>query len=294
MRRVLITGGAGFIGSSLAGALMLSKNYHVTVLDNLSRGCLKNISRWLGSPRFEFVHADLLDNSKFNEKKSSTLQKIVDSSDMVFHLAANPDVAIGTVNTHIDFQQNVQATYNLLEAIRKSRPVPDCENVIRDHTQKKKMVIFASSSTVYGKANKRPTPENYSRLYPISLYGSTKLACEAIISGYCHMFDIYGIVARLANIIGPTNTHGVIYDFITKLSVHPDFLDILGNGQQDKSYLYVEDCVDALMLLSELMQKNSESITETRKNINKRQEITSVKSSAGEIGNQNDKKSDLT
>src|ERR687890_772296 len=121
MQRVLITGGAGFIGSSLAGALMLSKNYHVTVLDNLSRGCVKNISRWLGSPGFEFVHADLLDNSKFNEKKFSTLQKVVDSSDMVFHLAANPEVAIGTENTHIDFQQNVQATYNLLEAIRKNK-----------------------------------------------------------------------------------------------------------------------------------------------------------------------------
>ena len=295
--RVLITGGAGFIGSSLAGALLLlKKNYHVTVLDNLSRGHLKNISKWLGSPRFEFVQADLLDYSTLNpsDQNVSPLQKIVDSSDIIFHLAANPDVAIGTVNTQVDFQQNVQATYNLLEAIRKSQPVPGSENVIGDHTQRKKGVIFASSSTVYGKANKRPTPENYSPLYPISLYGSTKLACEAIISGYCHMFDIYGIVARLANIIGPTNTHGVIYDFITKLSVHPDFLDILGNGQQNKSYLYIDDCVNALILLSELMQKNSESITETRKNINKRQEITSVESSAGKIGNQNDKNSDPT
>jgi UDP-glucose 4-epimerase len=296
MLRALITGGAGFIGSSLAGALLLlKKNYHVTVLDNLSRGHLKNMSKWLGSPRFEFVQGDLLDYSTSNpsDQKASPLQKIVDNSDIIFHLAANPDVVIGTVNTHIDFQQNVQATYNLLEAIRKSQPVPDSENVIRDHTRKKKMIIFASSSTVYGKANKRPTPENYSPLYPISLYGSTKLACEAIISGYCHMFDIYGIVARLANIIGPRNTHGVIYDFITKLSVRP-VLDILGNGQQNKSYLYIDDCVNALILLSELMQKNSESIIETRQNINRRQEISAVKSSAGETGNQNDKKSDLT
>src|SRR5918996_3892130 len=290
MQRVLITGGAGFIGSSLAGALMLSENYHVTVLDNLSRGCLKNISRWLGSPRFEFVHADLLDNSKFNEKKFSTMQKVVDSSDMVFHLAANPEVAIGTENTHIDFQQNVQATYNLLEAIRKSQQVVDHKNGNGNDKQeerirnKKKRLIFASSSTVYGKADKRPTPENYSPLNPISLYGSTKLAGEAIISGYCHMFGIHCIVARLANIIGPRNTHGVIYDFITKLSAHPDFLDILGNGQQDKSYLYIDDCVNALMLLSDLMQKNSESVIETQENVNKRQEIPVVKSSAGEIG----------
>jgi UDP-glucose 4-epimerase len=286
---VLITGGVGFIGSSLASAILLSKkNYHVTVLDNLSRGNLKNISRWLGSPRFEFVKADLLDysTSSPNDQKASPLQKIVGNSDIIFHFAANPDVAIGTVNTQIDFQQNVQATYNLLEAIRKSQTVSDTENVFGDHTQKKKRVIFASTSTVYGKANKRPTPENYSPMYPISLYGSTKLACEAIISGYCHMFDIYGIVARLANIIGPTNTHGVIYDFITKLSVHPDFLDILGNGQQDKSYLYIDDCVNALVLLSDLMQKNSESIIETQQNVNKRQEIPVVKSSAGEIGSQ--------
>jgi UDP-glucose 4-epimerase len=272
------------------------KNYHVTVLDNLSRGYLKNISKWLGSQRFEFVQADLLDYSisNPNDQKASPLQEIVDNSDIIFHLAANPDVAIGTVNTHIDFQQNVWATYNLLEAIRKSQRVLDSDNVIGDHTQKKKRVIFASSSTVYGKANKRPTPENYSPLYPISLYGSTKLACEAIISGYCHMFDIYGIVIRLANIIGPTNTHGVIYDFITKLSAHPDFLDILGNGQQDKSYLYIDDCVNALMLLSDLMQKNSESVIETQENFNKRQEIPLIKNSASENDNQSNKKSDVT
>jgi UDP-glucose 4-epimerase len=296
MLRALITGGAGFIGSSLAGALLLSKkNYHVTVLDNLSRGHLNNISKWLGSPRFEFVQADLLDYSTSDpsDQKASPLQKIVNNSDIIFHLAANPDVAIGTVDTHIDFQQNVQATYDLLEAIRKSQRFPDSENVIGEHSLKKKRVIFASSSTVYGKAYKRPTTEDYSPLYPISLYGSTKLACEAIISGYCHMFDIYGIVARLANIIGPRNIHGVIYDFITKLSVHPDFLDILGNGQQNKSYLYIDDCVNALILLSELMQRNSESIIEAQRDVKKQQRIPTVKSSAGEIGNLNDKNSDL-
>jgi UDP-glucose 4-epimerase len=209
-------------------------------------------------------------------------------------LAANPDVAIGTVNTHIDFQQNVQATYNLLETIRKSQRVPDSENVIGDHTRKKKRLIFASSSTVYGKANKRPTPENYSPMYPISMYGSTKLACEAIISGYSHMFGIHCVIARLANIIGPTNTHGVVYDFITKLSTHPDYLDILGNGQQDKSYLYIDDCVAALMLLSDWMQTNSESIIETLESDYKRQESSVIKNSVGESGNQNNTESDLT
>jgi UDP-glucose 4-epimerase len=108
------------------------------------------------------------------------------------------------------------------------------------------------------------------------------------------MFDIYGIVARLANIIGPRNTHGVIYDFITKLSTHPDILDILGNGQQDKSYLYIDDCINALIMLSDLLQENSESIIETQQNVIKQQEIPAVKSLTGAIGNQNDKKSDVT
>jgi UDP-glucose 4-epimerase len=294
MQRVLITGGAGFIGSSLTSALLLSKkNYHVTVLDNLSRGRLENLSSSLGSPRFEFVNVDLLDYPNPNAQKSS-LQKIVNSSDIIFHLAANPDVAIGTENTHIDFQQNVQATYNLLEAVRKSQHAVDNRNTNKNETQMKKGLIFASSSTIYGKAHKRPTPENYSPLYPISLYGSTKLACEAIISGYCHMFGIHCVVARLANIIGPANTHGVIYDFITKLSTHPGFLDILGNGQQDKSYLYIDDCVNALILLSDWMQKNSESIIETHDNVNNRRAIRTVKNSPDKSDNQNNIESDAT
>lgn len=290
MRKVLITGGAGFIGSSLTRALLLSeKNYHVTVLDNLSRGRLENISQWLELPSFEFVNADLLDYSNSNGQKASTLQKIVNRSDIIFHLAANPDVAIGTENTQIDFQQNVQATYNLLESVRKSQQAVDYKNTNRYETQNKKRLIFTSSSTVYGKAKQRPTPENYSPLYPISLYGSTKLAGEAIVSGYCHMFGIHCVIARLANIIGPTNTHGVIYDFIRKLTAHPYFLDILGNGQQDKSYLYIDDCVSALILLSDWMQISSGG--ETNKNIEEQQDRIALENSASESGPRYDKES---
>jgi UDP-glucose 4-epimerase len=255
MHRVLITGGAGFIGSSLVNALMTSRNCNIIVLDNLSRGNLDNISNWVGSPNFEFVQYDMLDYSVPSKEQESSLQRAVDRSDIIFHLAANSDVVIGAENTIIDFQQNVQVTYNLLEAIRKSKVnfVQKNANLTKE---KKKRLIFASSSTVYGEAIVKPTPENYSPLYPISLYGATKLAGEAIVSGYCHMFDIDCIVARLANIIGPTNSHGVVHDFITKLSSHPDYLDILGNGQQNKSYLYIDDCVSALLLLSEKMEED--------------------------------------
>jgi UDP-glucose 4-epimerase len=211
----------------------------------------ENISSWLVSPNFKFVLADLLDDSK-----TSALQQAVDNSDIIFHLAANPEVVVGADNTRIDFRQNVQATYNLLEAIRESQLNPDQNS--NSNKKNTKQLIFASSSTVYGEADKRPTPENFSPLHPISLYGATKLAGEAIISGYCHMFGIQCVVARLANIIGARNTHGVVYDFITKLISHPDYLDILGNGQQNKSYLHIDDCISALVLLLERIQVNLE------------------------------------
>jgi UDP-glucose 4-epimerase len=235
---------------------MVSRNNHVTVLDNLSRGSKENISSWLVSPNFKFVLADLLDDSTFHQEEKSALQQAVDNSDIIFHLAANPDVVLGADNTRIDFRQNVQATYNLLEAIRKSQLNPDQSS--NSNKKNTKQLIFASSSTVYGEADKRPTPENYSPLRPISLYGATKLAGEAIISGYCHMFGIQCVIARLANIIGARSTHGIVYDFITKLTSHPDYLDILGNGQQNKSYLHIDDCISALILLLERIRANLE------------------------------------
>jgi UDP-glucose 4-epimerase len=255
MRRVLITGGAGFIGSSLVNALMTSRNCKIIVLDNLSRGSLDNISNWVGSPNFEFVQYDMLDYSIPSNEQESSLQTAVDRSDIIFHLAANPDVVIGVENTRIDFQQNVEVTYNLLEAIRKSK-VNMVQKNANSTERKKKLLIYASSSTVYGEAVVKPTPENYSPLYPISLYGATKLAGEAIVSGHCHMFEIHCMVARLANIIGPTNSHGAVHDFISKLSSHPDYLDILGSGQQNKSYLYIDDCVSALLLLAKKLEEH--------------------------------------
>jgi len=222
--RFLVTGGAGFIGSHLVDALMRS-SAAVTVLDNLSYGYRENFARWVGHPDFSFVMGDCLN--------PEDVRKAIQNCDVVFHLAANPDVRAGEVNTKIDLEQNVIATYNLLEEMRKY--------------ERAKTMAFTSSSTVYGEAVVVPTPESYSPLKPISLYGASKLACEAFISAYCHMFGMRGVVYRFANIIGSRSRHGVIWDFIRKLIANPGELEILGDGRQTKSYLLVEDCVEAFL-----------------------------------------------
>ena len=171
-------------------------------------------------------------------KDNSSLEKAVEASDAVIHLAANPFVALGSNDTKIDFYENLVTTYNLLEAMRKS---PDC-----------KKLIFASTSTVYGEAELLPTPENYGPLFPISLYGATKLACEVLISGYSHTFNMSGIAVRLANIIGPLNKHGVVFDLAKKFLANPAYIEVLGNGMQRKSYMHIDDCIDALLRVLEI------------------------------------------
>jgi UDP-glucose 4-epimerase len=147
-------------------------------------------------------------------------------------LAANPDVKLGAEDTRVHLEQNLLATYDLLEAMRKSRV---------------RKIAFTSTSTVYGEATVVPTPEDYGPLLPISLYGASKLACEALISSYCHTFDMQCWIYRFANIVGERGTHGVLVDFIRKLRANPDELEILGSGQQKKSYLEVSDCVEAML-----------------------------------------------
>lgn len=224
MSKVLVTGGAGFIGSSLVEALVPLED-KIIVYDNLSTGSKENISGLLDSPNLTLIQGDVLDQS--------SLKKAVNNSDIVFHLAANTDVRIGSTDTKLDYEQNVLATYNLLEAMKNSK---SCRKL-----------VFTSTSTIYGDAKIMPTSESYAPLKPISLYGGSKLACEAIISGYCHMFNLSGVVVRLANVVGPLSRHGVIYDFVSKLSANPKYLDVLGDGKQDKSYLYIDDCTDALL-----------------------------------------------
>ena len=225
--RVLVTGGAGFIGSHLVDALV-SRGAEVTILDNLSSGKIDNISHHQGNPNVKFIKGDLLN--------PQDIELAVNDCEIVFHLAANPDVRAGSSDPQSHFNQNVVATYNLLEVLRRKSEV--------------RVLAFTSSSTVYGEAP-TPTPEDYGELKPISVYGATKLACEALISAYAHSYGFRAIIYRLANIIGSRSTHGVIFDFIKKLSENPSELEILGDGTQKKSYLHVSDCIDAMLLAIE-------------------------------------------
>ena len=219
---VLLTGCAGFIGSHLVDALM-ERGHRICALDNLSSGSLENIRDWLDHPNFKFVKADLTD--------PADLAKLDGDFDVVFHFAANPEVRVGDPREH--YEHNIKATFVLLEAMR--------EEGIKD-------IVFASSSTIYGDAKVLPTPEDYGPLKPISVYGASKLACEALISSYAHTYDFRGIALRYANVVGPRSRRGVVYDFVRKLMANPRELEILGDGTQTKSYIWIADAVEATIV----------------------------------------------
>ena len=221
-RSILVTGGAGFIGSHLVERLLLDNE--VTVLDNFSSGRIEFLEPYRDIPDFHLLTGDLMN--------PQILDNAVSGKDFIFHLAANPDVKRGSEDTHVHLEQNVLATYNLLEAMRK--------NDVRQ-------MAFTSTSTVYGEAAQVPTPEDYGPLLPISLYGASKLSCEALISSYCHTFQMQSWIYRFANIVGERGTHGVLVDFIRKLRENSGKLEILGSGKQRKSYLEVKDCVCAMI-----------------------------------------------
>jgi UDP-glucose 4-epimerase len=219
--KYFVTGGAGFIGSHLVDRLI--ELGEVTVYDNLSSGKLEYIEHHFDKSNFRFMKADLLN--------FDTLRQAISGHDKVFHLAANPDVRAGSENTDLDLKQGTIATRNLLEAIRLN---------------KIKKLIFASSSTVYGEAA-RSVSEDSGPLLPISLYGASKLACEGLISAFCHLFDIQAWIFRIANVVGARSSHGVIFDFINKLRQNPKELEILGDGTQSKPYLHIDDCIDGIL-----------------------------------------------
>lgn len=219
---MLVTGGAGFVGSHLVES-MLKQGYSVSVLDNLSSGKHKNLDGILDDQNLKLVVGDC--------RNPDDVEKALRGTHTVFHLAATPDVRLEIADPRACYQHNIKATFVLLEKIRKS---------------KVETVVLTSSSTVYGDAKIMPTPEDYGPLKPISVYGASKLACEALVSSYCHSFKKRGIIIRPANITGPRATHGVLLDFMQKLKTNSSELEILGDGTQTKSYLHVSDFVGAV------------------------------------------------
>ena len=223
--KALVTGGAGFIGSHLCDSLV-KHDWQITILDNFSAGSRDNL-RHLLTQRPEEVK--LLEGDCTNP---AHVKKALSGVETVFHFAANPEVRLELNDPQTCFKQNVHATHVLLQQIKDNRKI--------------RTLIFLSTSTVYGEAETMPTPESYGPLKPISPYGASKLASEALISAYAYTYNKKAITLRLANIIGPRSQHGVIHDFVQKLRKNPKQLEILGDGTQNKSYLYIDDCVKAI------------------------------------------------
>lgn len=222
--RVAVTGCAGFIGSHLVDHLLMERQ-DVVGIDNFSSGSMSNLSNATENENFRLIEGDILSEEDLDE--------LMTDVDTVYHLAANPDVRIGIEDTQSHLNQNILGTYNVLEMMRR---------------KKVSLISFTSTSTVYGEAEKIPTPENYGPLIPISLYGASKLACEALISSYCYTFNLKALIFRFANVVGRRSNHGVIHDFISKLENDPMRLEILGASPGTlKSYCYIQDCIDSIL-----------------------------------------------
>jgi UDP-glucose 4-epimerase len=220
--RYFVTGGAGFIGSNLVDTLMLENPEQMTVIDNLRTGKKEFLKEQLGKKNFTYLKKDIKQIKSFPDE----------SFDWVFHLAANADIRGGIQNTRVDLEENVIGTHCVLEFMRK--------NDI-------KKLVFASSSALYGETKVLPTPENVPGIKPISFYGASKIAAEHFIHSYCSTYGMQSWMFRFANVVGKRSTHGVIPDFVEKLRKNPHKLEILGDGNQTKSYFDVSDCVDGLI-----------------------------------------------
>lgn len=223
---IVVTGGAGFIGSNLVNRLM-PRGHRITVIDNLSGGSKHFIRHHLSSPGFTFIKLDLRNTSQLKRALPAR-------TDLIFHLAANADISRGVEDPTLDFQHSTVATFSLLQAMRH-------------HGLHK--LVYTSGSGVYGDLGSMYSSETYGPLKPVSMYGATKLSAEGLISAFAHLFNIQAWVLRPANIIGPNATHGVVFDFVRRLHSHPQELRILGDGEQSKAYLYVDDVIDALLLV---------------------------------------------
>ena len=224
MKNCIVTGGAGFIGSNLTDHL-IANGYDVVGVDNLSTGQLPFIENALKSQKFKFYKGDLLDIEFLNNA--------IKNCHFVFHLAANADVRFGTDNPRRDLDQNTIGTFNILEAMRSN-------NI--------KKIAFSSTGSVYGDTDMIPTPEDAPFPIQTSFYAASKLAGEGLIAAYCEGFGFNSWIFRFVSILGERYTHGHVFDFYKKLNHNPNLLHVLGNGEQRKSYLYVKDCLDAMII----------------------------------------------
>ncbi len=225
--RVFVTGAAGFIGSHMVDRL-LSVGHTVVGYDNMLTGQRRFLEGALAHPEFRFHQADLLDRK--------SLAQAMESAELVVHFAANADVRFGTEHPRKDLDQNTIATWNVLEAMRE---------------QGCKRIVFSSTGSVYGETEIFPTPETCPFPIQTSLYGASKLAAEGLIQAYCEGFGMQGYIFRFVSILGERYSHGHVFDFYQQLAEHPDRLHVLGNGHQRKSYLYVQDCIDAILMAVE-------------------------------------------
>jgi UDP-glucose 4-epimerase len=225
--RVFVTGAAGFIGSNMVDRL-LSAGHRVVGFDNLSTGQRRFLESAVAHPQFTFCEADLLNRQSLTEAMAG--------AELVVHFAANADVRFGTEHPRKDLDQNTIATWNVLEAMRDT----GC-----------KRIVFSSTGSIYGEPDIFPTPETCPFPVQTSLYGASKLAAEALIQAYCEGFGSQAYIFRFVSILGERYTHGHVFDFYQQLAEHPEHLHVLGNGHQKKSYLYMQDCIDAILIAIE-------------------------------------------
>lgn len=234
--RFFIAGGAGFIGSHFTDRLLCDKATEaVTIYDNFSSGREWHYAHHEQDRRLRVIHGDL--------KDLAALERTMAGHDTVIHLASNPDIARAMVEPDIDFREGTLLTQHIVEAMRRSQ-TPN--------------LLYASGSGVYGDLKDYEAQEDFGPLVPVSTYGASKLAGEALIASYCAMFDLRACAFRFGNVVGARQTHGVGFDFIRRLRAQPDRLRILGDGQQSKSYIHVEDIVEAVLLAQRVSRKNFE------------------------------------
>jgi UDP-glucose 4-epimerase len=222
-KKVLVFGGAGFIGSHLSERL-IQDGASVTVFDNLQTGRLANLTAIQKHPAFRFVKAEVRDRKKVDE--------VVPGHDIIFHFCDDSDIRSAAAHPDTYVEQNIMGLFYVLEAMRR--------NGIR-------IILFPSSTTVFGELSNPPASESHGPMIPLNLYGGAKLAAEGLISGWAHTFDFLAIVFRFVGIIGGRMDHGVVHDFVRKLQKDPTQLEILGDGSQKRSFVLVDDCVEAML-----------------------------------------------